>query len=73
MKFRYSLWLIIITIVHFINWYFVMSFCSIYKNSNKGWLIGSLISVGLDIFLIKPAFSVANTLIRLLAKSYPNK
>ena len=73
MRLKYLLWLIIITLIHFTNWYFVMSFCAIYINSNKGWLIGSFISIGIDIILIKPVISTIKTLVRLLAKSYQNK
>ena len=70
---RYITWTLIITLIHFTNWYFVMAFCAIYTNSNKGWIIGSLISIGIDIVLIRPIFSLTKTLMRLLAKSYPNK
>ena len=73
MKCRYILWFIVIIIIHLINWYFNMAFCGVYKNSNKGWLFGSLISVGIDYILLKPLLSTIKTLIRLLAKSYSNK
>ena len=73
MKIRYLVWITTILIIHFTNWYFVMAFCSVYINSNKGWLLGSLISIGIDVILIKPVISFIKTLVRLIAKTYPNK
>ena len=73
MKIRYLVWIITIVFIHFTNWYFVMAFCSVYINSNKGWLLGSIISIGIDVILIKPIISLIKTLVRLFAKKYPNK
>jgi hypothetical protein len=49
MKIRYVIWTGLICIIHFYSWYFVISFCSIYINSNKTWMIGAFISFGFDL------------------------
>lgn len=73
MRWRYVSYVIAVSIIHMISWFFVMSFCTVYINSNKEWLYGCLISVIIDFFIVCPLFSIIKGLIRWLAKTFPNK
>ena len=73
MKIRYILWIVIFSTVHFVCWYFVTAFCAVFIHSNKEWLVGSIVSVIIDVFLMKPIFSISRTLLRLLAIEFPNR
>lgn len=71
MRLRYALWTIIVVAIHITLWYFVVVFCSVYVNSNKEWLIGGLIAIGLDLFVFKLMYSVIKGILRQLAKWCP--
>lgn len=73
MKCRYITYTSIITIIHLICWYFVMAFCSVYINSNVGWVYGALISFTLEVFVMRPGLCVMKGLLRWLVQKYPNK
>lgn len=71
MKCRYTIYSIVASFIHLTCWYFVMGFCGTYINSNYGWLYGSLISLGIDFFLVKPGLALLKAILRLLAQRFP--
>lgn len=73
MRCRYISYTISIVIIHLTCWYFVMAFCSVYINSNTGWLYGALISFVLETLVIWPAISLLKASFRFLIRKYPKK
>lgn len=71
MRIRYALWTFVVLSIHITLWYFVVIFCSVYVNSNKEWLIGGIIAIGLDLFVFKLMYSVIKGILRQLAIWFP--
>lgn len=70
MKWRYILYSISIGLFHCFCWLLVMNFCAVYINSNKEWLIESIISLLLQLFVIKAIFILIVCIVRQLAIAY---
>lgn len=56
-----------------ITWYFVIAFCSVYKNSNKELLYGTLISFTISNIILRVLLSLINVFFRSIAKCWKNK
>ena len=73
MKCRYLTWYITVFSINLFCWYYVLVFCSIYKNSTQGWLDGCIISMAIDIGIMQIVLPVIKTILRTLLRAYPYK
>ena len=73
MKTRYIIWIITSIIIHLFCFYYVICFCSIYRNSSWSWFYGSLISFIMDIMVIELGSIILVGVIRHIAKTFPGK
>lgn len=53
--------------------YYVLSYCSIYPNSNKEWLYSSICGFLMNLFVIKPTYSLIKLGLRFLSIKYKDK
>ena len=70
MRWRYISFSLLITLIHIFCWLFVMNFCAVYVNSNKEWVIGSIISLSIQLFAIKIIGCLILSSFRTLAKRF---
>lgn len=68
MRVRYIAFLTTVFILHVLNWYFVLCFCSTYIFSNYNWVIGTFIAIITDYFLIKIAIHMIKCILREMLK-----
>jgi hypothetical protein len=73
MKIKYLIWGILAMIIHSLCCYYVMIFCTIYKNSAKEWFIGCLMTFGIDFLIISPSICLIKVILRFVVRVYPSR
>ena len=73
MKCQIVCWLVAVVVINCTCSYLIICFCSIFNNSDFDWLVGGVISIGMEIILIKNFLCVVKSLIRSLTIWLPNK
>lgn len=73
MRWKYILWITLLTLTHLLCWWLAICFCAVYLNTNNGWFFGSLVSILLDFFIIQLSFSLIYSIIRMYALKKASK
>lgn len=72
MRIRFVIFSALCICIHVFCWLFVMNFCAVYINSNKEWIIGSIISISIQLIGLKVVGCLILSLFREIAKRYHN-
>lgn len=72
MRIRFVIFSALCIIIHVFCWLFVMNFCAVYINSNKEWIIGSIISISIQLIGLKVVGCLILSLFREITKRYHN-
>ena len=72
MKRKYYIAIILICIINVVYWYFLLIFCSIYKNNQLSWIQSTLISICFNMIIpVVTCFIIAS--LRFLAFKFKNR
>ena len=72
-KWRYLLVFIFAFCFHFIAWYYVTVFCSVYTKSSVSWICGGIISLIIKFFIIQPLIPLFKAIFRWMTYKYQKK
>lgn len=72
-KWRYLFALTFALVCHFVAWYYVTVFCSVYTKSSVSWICGGLISLVIKYFIVQPTIPLIKGLFRWMTYRYKKK
>lgn len=70
---KFFLYIFIVILIDVSLFYYVLSYCAVYQNSNKEMIFCSIISFLINLFVVKPFYSLFKLLLRYFSIKYKNK
>ncbi len=72
MRCRYAVFLSTITTLKIFCYSYITTFCGIYKESSNGWIIGVIVNMVTDMFIIFTTVSIIKATLRMIIRKFPS-
>lgn len=73
MWWRYTIFIVCVSLIHLFSWYFVTVFCGVYIKSSINWFYGGIITLFIKFFVSQPLMAIIKTIFRIFVHIYPTK